>query len=318
MEAAEVLEPWLVGAAGHIVAVILGALFGSFANVCIYRMPPTDAFPDGRSVVHPPSHCSACQAPIAWYDNVPLLAYLWLRGRCRRCQTGFSPRYLLVEGTTALLFGAVFHLYLVTLADGEPVALRLGRFAIAAAFVFVMVVIAFIDLDHKLILDRVTYPAIPLFYAIGLTLPERTWYDGLIGAAVGYGVIRGVSDGYYLLTRRRGLGYGDGKLLALVGAWLGWQAVVVSLFLGSLIGTVITLTYLAIAGRGGFVSEPAGGDEAPVAEPVIESGAELAAVAEPASVRHLEIPFGPFLVAAALAYLFLQPWLRVGFSILYS
>ena len=166
------------------------------------------------------------------------------------------------------------------------------RFGIAAAFVWVLVVIAFIDLDHKLILNRITYPAIPIFYGLGLLLPERTWQTGLIGAVLGYGIIRLVADGYYLLTRRRGLGYGDGKLLALVGATLGWQAVLVTLFLGSMIGAVIGGIWLAIARR----RQP---------DPSVP-------------LRHVEIPFGPFLVAAAIAYAFVEPWLRVDFAILYS
>src|SRR5438552_2432065 len=119
----EALEPYLASPAGHVLAFVLGALFGSFANVCIYRLPPTEAFPRGRSVVHPPSHCVACQAPIAWYDNVPLLSWLWLRGRCRRCGAGFSSRYLLVEAATAMLFTAVYHLNVVTLDAGEPLGL---------------------------------------------------------------------------------------------------------------------------------------------------------------------------------------------------
>jgi leader peptidase (prepilin peptidase)/N-methyltransferase len=316
MGAAELFEPIVGTPLGHVLAFVLGALFGSFANVCIYRMPPTEAHPEGRSIAHPPSHCPACQHPIAWYDNVPLLAYAWLRGRCRHCRAGFSPRYLLVEGATALLFVAVYHLAVVVDGAGDPVGIALVRFAIGAAFAFVLVVITFIDLDHKLILDRITYPAIPLFYVAGLALPERGWLDGLIGAAVGYGVVRGVSDGYYLLTRRRGMGYGDGKLLAIVGAWLGWQAVFVALFAGSLIGTLVTLALIAIRGRppeGEFAAvEPAA--DAPAPEP--DEG--TAAPAAPASLRHLEIPFGPFLAAGALLYLFLEPWLRVSFAILYS
>jgi leader peptidase (prepilin peptidase)/N-methyltransferase len=317
MGAWEVLEPWLSGPAGHVLAAVLGALFGSFANVCIYRMPPSDEFPAGRSIAHPPSHCSACKAPIAWYDNVPLLAYLWLRGRCRHCQAEFSPRYLLVEGATALLFVAVFHLELVTFAAlGEPTSLRLARFAIAAAFVFVLVVITFIDLDHKLILDRITYPAIPLFYLAGLALPERRWFDGVIGAAVGYGVIRLLSDGYFLLTRRRGLGYGDGKLLAMVGALFGWPAVAVALFGGSLLGTVLTLGYLGIVGRQAASAAPAP-DEAASPDAAADP-AELDAAPPSDSIRHLEIPFGPYLAAGAIAFLFLEPWIRLKLSILYG
>jgi leader peptidase (prepilin peptidase)/N-methyltransferase len=318
-EALAALEPMIGGPGAHVLAVVLGALFGSFANVCIYRLPPSDEFPDGRSVALPASHCPACKAPIAWYDNVPILSYLWLRGRCRRCRAEFSPRYLLVEAATALLFGAAYHFHLVLMADAGPLGVRLTRFAIAAAFVFVLVVITFIDLDHKLILDKVTYPAIPLFYLAGLALPERGWADGLIGALVGYGVIRAVSDGYFLLTGRRGLGYGDGKLLAIVGAWLGWHAVVVALFLGSLIGTVVTLAVLAIGGRGALAGPPAtdtdSGDSGDRAVPADAAEGEAAA---PPSIRHVEIPFGPFLAAGALGYMFVEPTLRVGLRLLYS
>jgi leader peptidase (prepilin peptidase)/N-methyltransferase len=310
MGAAAALEPIVAGPVGYVVAFVLGALFGSFANVCIYRMPPTDEHPRGRSVVRPPSHCPACATPIAWYDNVPLFAYLWLRGRCRACGASFSARYLLVEGATALLFVAVFHLQIVVL-DG-PLPARLVGFAVAAAFVFVLVVIAFIDLDHKLILDRVTYPAIPAFYLLGLALPGRTPWAGLIGAAVGYGAIRVVSDGYFLLTRRRGLGYGDGKLLAIVGAWLGWPAVLFTLFAGSLIGTIITLGYLVVAGRGRLETAPV---EARDPDAAASEGDEDEG---DGSIRHLEIPFGPFLAAGALVYLFVEPTVRMVFPMLYD
>ena len=290
------LEALLRSPLAHVVAGILGALFGSFANVCIARWPPTDEHPQGRSVVRPGSHCFSCGAPVRWYDNIPLVSYFHLRGRCRACRAAFSPRYLLVEGATAILFVAVYHLDVVLLHPFDPPSLRLLRFLIAAAFVFVMVVITFIDLDHKLILDKVTYPAIPVFYALSLSLPEHDWKHGLIGAVVGYGVIRLVSDGYYLLTRRHGLGYGDGKLLAVVGAYLGWRAVVVSLFLGSMLGAVIGTIWLALARR----------KQPPAAE------------GQDVPLRHVEIPFGPFLAAAAIAYAFLEPWLRVHFAMLYN
>jgi leader peptidase (prepilin peptidase) / N-methyltransferase len=312
MSATEVVEPWLMGPAGYLLAALLGALFGSFANVCIYRMPPTDEHPRGRSVVSPPTHSPACKASIAWYDNVPLLAYIWLRGRCRHCGASFSPRYLLVEGATAMLFAAVYHLEVVMLVvTGEPLGLRLARFAVAAAFVFALVVITFIDLDHKLILDRITYPAIPLFYLADLLLPGGWWADGLLGIAVGYGVIRLFSDGYYLLTRRYGLGYGDGKLLAMIGALHGYQAALFSLFAGSVLGSVITLGYLAIVGRPPAPVGPPASGEGDVAVTAVEDE-------EAPSIRHLEIPFGPFIVGGALAYLFLEPWVRASLPMLYD
>jgi len=286
-DAAGALEPILVGWLGHAVALVLGALFGSFANVCILRWPPSDEHPHGRSVVHPGSHCPRCRAAIRWYDNIPIISYFALTGRCRSCRASFSPRYVLVEAATAMLFVALYHLEVVLVFPGDAVPLRLIRFATLAAFAFVLVVISFIDLDTKLILNRITYPAIPIFWGLSLLLPERAWYDGLVGAAVGYGVIRLVADSYYLLTRRRGLGYGDGKLLALVGAYLGWQAVLFALLFGSILGSVIGGAYLVWSRAR---SAPAEGEP---------------------KLRHVELPFGPFLAAAATTYLFVEPWLRL-------
>jgi len=203
-------------------------------------------------VVRPGSQCGSCGQPVRWYDNIPILSYLVLRGSCRDCGASFSARYLFVEAAMGMLFVAVYHHAVGLVFIDEPLSLRTTRFLILAAFAFVLVVIAFIDLDHKLILDRITYPAIPVFYGLGLLLPERTWHDGLIGAAVGYLVVRVVADGYYFLTKREGMGYGDGKLLAIVGALHGWQGVVVALFIGSVLGSVIGTAALVIArSRGG-------------------------------------------------------------------
>ena len=243
----DALEPLLGGPLGYALVAILGLLWGSFANVCIYRWPPTEEHPAGQSVVSPGSRCGDCGAAVSWYDNIPIVSYLLLRGRCRRCGAEFSPRYLFVEVAMAMLWVAAFHLVMAIAYTGEPFATRLLRFSILAAYIFVLVVITFIDLDHKLILDKITYPAIPLFYGLGLLLPGQDVATGLIGAAVGYGVVRLIADGYYYLTGREGMGYGDGKLLALVGALFGWQAVVISLFAGSVAGSLISIALLAIA-----------------------------------------------------------------------
>jgi leader peptidase (prepilin peptidase) / N-methyltransferase len=301
----EVLEPILASPGAYVFAFVLGTLFGSFANVCIYRWPPTDEFPEGRSVVKPDSHCFACGKPVRWYDNVPLLSYLWLRGRCRDCKAEFSPRYLLVEAATGVLFAAVYAFAVEGAFWYQPVGLRVMRFAILAAFAFVLVVITFIDLDHKLILDKVTLPAIPIFYGLGLLLPERTWSEGLIGAAVGYGVVRLIADGYYFLTRREGLGYGDGKLLALVGALFGWQAVLMSLFVGSLLGSIIGVAVI-LAMRRAHPPPSEQGDTPP--DGLVDGEADSGVP----PLRHAELPFGPFLAMGALVYLFVQPWLRIG------
>lgn len=315
---AEVLAELARGPMGHVLAAVLGALFGSFANVCIVRMPPTDEHPKGRSVASPGSHCGACGHPVRWYDNIPLVSFLWLRGRCRDCGVEFSPRYLLVEAATAMLFAACWHFVFGIAHTGEPVGLQLFRAGVLCAFVFTLVVITFIDLDHKLILDKITYPAIPLFYGLSTQLPEHDWNDGLIGAVVGYGVVRLIADGYYLVTRREGMGYGDGKLLAVIGALFGWQAVVVSLFFGSLLGSVISIAVLVRARRAGPgevepepAPEAAPGDDGGEPGPDTEGDAELA-------LRHVEVPFGPFLAAGALLYLFLEPALTVRFGILWG
>lgn len=295
----------------YVFVVLLGLLWGSFANVCIYRWPPSDEFPKGRSVVKPGSHCFACKTPIKWYDNVPLLAWLWLRGRCRSCKAPFSPRYLIVEAVTGALFGVAWWFVVVHGLWWWPEDFegRLIRFAIYAAFCFVMVVITFIDLDHKLILDKVTYPSIVAFYALGLLLPERLWWEGLVGAAIGYGFPWLIGEIYFRVTGREGLGLGDGMLLAVVGALLGWKGVFVSLFGGALIGSVIGIVVLARARAAGDASEEPGQDAPPDPE-----GAEDAEDAP--SLMRTELPFGPFLCMAAVFYLFAEPYLQVHFVFL--
>ena len=329
----EVLQLYAVSYPAYGLVFVLGTLFGSFANVCIYRMPPSEEYPRGRSVAYPGSHCGDCGQPVRWYDNIPLLSYLVLRGRCRDCGSEFSPRYLFVEAALGMLFVATYHL-IVVIPDslGEPLSIRMTRFMVMAAFELVLVVIAFIDLDHKLILDKITYPTIPLFYGLGMLLPERGWRDGLIGAAVGYIFVRLIADGYYFLTKREGMGYGDGKLLALVGALHGWQAVVITLFFGSIAGSAIGITVLVLARRGGRAGAEGAGEDVAARE-----GAALAAgddqddqddQARPGDglrgpgdeppLRHAELPFGPFLVMGAIFFLFAQSWLKFSFAVLWG
>jgi leader peptidase (prepilin peptidase)/N-methyltransferase len=286
------LEPFATSAAGCAFAVLLGLLWGSFANVCIYRLPLR------RSVVTPGSHCFACKTPIRWYDNVPLLAYVWLRGRCRACGASFSPRYLLVEAVTGALFGVAWWF---TIGTGgalfAPFDERLVRFAIYAAFVVVMIVIAFIDLDTMEIYDRVSIPSIVVFYALSLVLPERRWYDGLIGAAVGYGVPWLIGEIYFRIRKVEGLGLGDSKLLAIVGALLGWHGVVVSLFGGSVVGSIIGIAALSLRRK----QAPKSDDGEP----------------QPSLLR-TELPFGPFLALAAIFALFAEPWIELHFRLAYG
>jgi len=273
--------------AGCAFAIVLGLLWGSFANVCIYRLPKE------QSVVSPGSHCFACNAPVRWYDNLPVLSYLLLRGKCRACGARFSARYLLVELLTGALFGVAWWFTLGTGGSFEgSVELRALRFAIDATFVLVMVVISFIDLDHKLIFNRVTIPSMIVFWAASLLLPERHWWDGLVGAAIGYGLPWLIGWIYLHLRKVEGLGLGDGMMLGVVGALLGWRGVIASLFGGATVGSVIGIALLARA-RGRAQPETA---EAP-------------------SLMKTELPFGPFLAIAAVFYLFAEPWVVVQFRL---
>jgi leader peptidase (prepilin peptidase)/N-methyltransferase len=298
------------GVWGVVFAFWLGALFGSFGNVCIYRLPLE------LSISRPPSHCFACKAPIAWYDNVPILAYFWLRGRCRRCKAGYSPRYMLVEVATGALFAAAWWLCLNSLHPEEPLGMRLGRFAIYALFLFVLVVITFIDLDHKLIFDRITYPAIPLFYVLGLLTGDMAWWEGLLGAAVGYGVVWGFANLYRLIRKVDGMGYGDGKLLAVIGALLGWKGVVFGLFGGAILGTLIMVPALIVARlrqppdrrserQPTNEAKATSGDTRPKESESGESESE-AGDGDAPGFGQIELPFGPFIAGATVAYLFLQ------------
>lgn len=323
------LEPLAMSSAGYGVAIALGLLWGSFANVCIYRWPA------GRSVVAPGSHCSACKAPIRWYDNVPIASWLWLRGRCRACRAEFSPRYLLVEAVTGALFGAAWWMAVQAPAMFEPFDARLLHFVVYAAFCFAMVVITFIDIDHMLILNKITLPAIPLAYLASFAWSGRHWYDGIVGAAVGYGLPWVIGEIYYRITGREGLGLGDGMLLALVGALLGWPGVLVSLFGGSVIGAVIGIAAVLIGRSRADETEAEAAAPATAAEvaatsadtdtasPAAVAPAEAAAPADPApggeaekpSVMRTELPFGPFLAMAAVLYLFAEPWIDIHFHL---
>ncbi len=261
----------------YVFAAVLGALFGSFANVCIVRIPLE------KSIVRPGSHCFACDAPIRWYDNIPIVSYFILRGRCRSCGASYSPRYLLTEAATALLVLAAYHQAIAGPAADEAIPLRLAHFAVAALFLLALVVITFIDLDTKQIPDAITIPGIPVFFALGVLLGDHPLGDLVAGALGSYGAVGLLGDTWYFLTGRDALGLGDAKLLALVGAFLGWQASVFALFGGAVVGSALLVPIL-IWRR-------------------IRSGA--------GEVLQFETPFGPFLAVASVVYLFLGSRLTV-------
>ena len=213
-------------------AAVLGLIAGSYLNVVVYRLPR------GLSTVLPRSACPACGAPIGVRDNLPLLSFALLGGRCRACRAPISWRYPLVEAVTAALFLACLERFGVSLA------------ALAAAlFCCLMIALALIDLEHQLLPDRLTLPGI----AAGLALqPWLPWAGGLwravAGAALGAGVLLAIRGAWFLARREEAMGLGDVKMLALIGAFLGWQGMLVALFFASLAGS---LAGLALIWRGG-------------------------------------------------------------------
>lgn len=297
MSSYALLNELLIGPWGAALAACWGAIWGSFCNVVVVRVPR------GESVVRPPSHCRSCFRPVAWYDNVPVLSYLLLRGRCRHCDAGYSPRYALVELGVALLAVALHHVYLVE-ADG-PLGLRTAQFAITSLFAIVMVALALIDLATMRIPNAITYPGIPVAVALSPWMALPHLWDGPVGAVGGYLLVRLIADGWELLTGRQGMGYGDGKQLAMIAGLLGWQMLLPALFLASLQGTLIGVTTLALlrhrARRQTGTTEPA---PPPAADQ--EPGAGGDHPATEARLGAARLPFGPFLSLAAIELLLLR------------
>jgi len=218
-----------------------GAIIGSFLNVCIARLP------DGRSVVSPPSHCPKCQTYLSWYENIPILSYLVLGGRCRTCKIRISPIYPAVEVLTGALAVALF------LRLGPTLAFA-GYFAFAAA----LVVITFIDLDHQIIPDVISLPGIVVGLAFSLVSPLVTPFDAILGVLAGGGVLLSVAWLYKTFRGQEGMGGGDIKLLAMIGAFLGWQSIFVTLFVGSVIGSVIGVVVMLYEGADTKLAIPFG------------------------------------------------------------
>jgi leader peptidase (prepilin peptidase)/N-methyltransferase len=213
-------------------AALLGLIVGSYLNVVVHRLPR------GISTVLPRSRCPACGAPIRARDNLPLLSFLALGGRCRDCGAPISWRYPLIEALTAALFAGC--------------ALRFGPTPAAAAAALLcslLVALAAIDLEHLLLPDRITLPGIAAGIALQPWIGWVGWRGALLGAAAGGGVLLALYGVWYLLRREEGLGLGDVKMLAMVGAFLGWRGVVVTLFFGSLAGALAGLVLIR-AGRG--------------------------------------------------------------------
>src|SRR5262245_11297157 len=224
-------------------AFALGACIGSFLNVVVWRLPR------GESLVRPGSHCPACGDPIPAWANVPILSYLALRGRCRACRARISPRYPLVEALTGAAFAA-----LVLVHDPGP--RLLVDWALAAALIAVI----FIDLDHHIIPNSITLPGLVLGLLLALFAPQVRvdFRDALLGAAIFGGSLWAISAGYEWLRGRIGLGMGDVKLMAMLGAFLGVYGALVTLLVASVVCLVYGTAMIVAKGTGRYTHIPFG------------------------------------------------------------
>ena len=255
-----------------IFSFILGTCLGSFANVCIYRLPK------GRSIIWPPSFCPKCNHKIFWYDNLPLISFLLLKGKCRFCQKKIASRYFIVEFLTGALTLSLFLRFGISL-----------KFLIYLIFVLSLIIVSFIDIENFLIPDCIVYSGIALGLCLSFFYPElHLSFSRLVALKSGFlGVLFGGGSlfiiGYLggLIFKKEAMGGGDVKLLSMVGAFLGYKSVFLTIFFSSLIGSMISLVliFLKIKKRTDY------------------------------------IPYGPYLALAAVISLFWKGHYFLGFLI---
>ena len=244
------MPPFLVFSA---FAFIFGMVVGSFLNVCICRLPKDE------SIVAPPSHCPHCLYQIRWYDNIPVVSYLLLRGKCRGCAAQISLQYPLVE-----LLNGILTLFLFLRFGPTP------AFAVFFLFCSALVVITFIDIEHQIIPDEISLSGIVVGFICSFFLQGNSWLNSLLGILLGGGALLLVAYAYQRVTGKDGMGGGDIKLLAMMGAFLGWKAVPFIIFVSSLVGSMVGISIMLLQKKDG----------------------------------KLAIPFGPYLAFGALLYIF--------------
>ncbi len=337
---------------------VFGLLIGSFLNVVIYRVP------EGLSIVTPGSRCGSCGAPVRWYDNIPVVSWIVLGGKCRDCEASISPRYALVEALTGFLAvllwyqlgaGLLETTELVELGDLLPTFVS---FALRFTFLALLVAITFVDLDHLIVPHRFTLPGIALGiaspwihqamfgeYGVMRLWPPVTPFASLFGAIAGFLSIVAVFYLYLAWRGVEGIGGGDATLMALVGAWLGWPALIFTFFAASLQGVIVAVIAMLVApefirdsadifdedeattspSRSEEPSEEGAGGEDPasevdaMADSLLEgSDVALTVEAEDGAMRgKAAVPFGPFIALAAAEYLLFGPWLPIDLSLAY-
>lgn len=272
--------------------VYFGACLGSFLNVCVYRIPAE------LSVVTPGSHCMTCKTPIKWYDNVPIIGYLVLRGKCRACGQHYSSRYMWVEIITMLL------LLLVWLSWGDsPRPLKLAGFEdpllipVYGLYIFALLLATFIDLDHMIIPDRVSWggiivglilsPLVPSMHGAVEYLPALK--SSAIGAGVGFGTLFAIGMLGTFMFKKEAMGFGDVKLMGAIGAFIGWKGALFTIMFSSVVGAIFGISIVLLK----------------------------------RTTLQLKIPYGPYIAVAAMVWIFwgsiwvgmYQDWLFAGIEI---
>lgn len=248
----------------HLITIALGLVIGSFLNVVVVRLPRE------LSVVRPRSRCPKCETPLRWHDNIPVVSYFLLLGRCRKCREPISIRYPVIELITALVFLAA------KIRFGWGAALFVRDFP----FLAILIAVTFIDLEHRIIPDELSLGGLALGMLSSFLDPRIGWSGALAGAALGFGLFYGLAWAYEKFAKRPGLGGGDVKLLAMLGAFVGPMGVLAAIFVSSVFGSVVGIAWgLILKSRGGPGSE--------------------------GSLLTVAIPYGPFLVVGGLYYYFL-------------
>ncbi|MGO9312692.1 MAG: prepilin peptidase [Syntrophobacteraceae bacterium] len=217
----------------QVIALVLGCVLGSFYNVVIYRLPA------GQSIVYPGSKCPACGNAIAAFDNIPMMSYLLLGGKCRHCKASISIRYPIVEGISGLLALLLFRRYGL-----HP------QLVIEFIFCSLLLIIAMIDIDTFIIPDILSLPGIALGLLFSFFTPRLSWWDSLLGIILGGGILYAIATGYSLLRRKEGMGGGDIKLLGMIGAFIGWPGVAFTILVSSVSGMLIALPLMWRSGKG--------------------------------------------------------------------
>ena len=231
----------------------IGACIGSFLNVCIYRLP------EEKSIISPPSHCPYCKNKLKWYHNIPILSYIFLRGKCAFCGKKISIRYFVVEFLAGIFLIINYNIYRFSF-----------DFFFYSIFIYLLLIVIFADLKYMIIPDEVSIGGIIAGFVLSFFSNSITFKDSIIGIIIGGGILYLVIILYYFATKKEGMGGGDVKLLAMIGAFLGYKSILFVIFAGSLIGTLIGVPFMLIKGKD----------------------------------KNFAIPFGPFLSIAAIIYLY--------------